>query len=202
MAFLCDQEGIAPKIRAVICWGVIPGDSILTFSGVRFSPFDPYPNGIRIEDIAHSLAHQCRFGGHTREFYAVAQHSVLVSQLCGPEDALWGLLHDASEAYLGDVVRPLKQRPEFEPYRSAERQLQQLIAVRFGLAPDQPDSVTKADDLMLMIEYRDLMTPSDPPYIAGPPRGAAIMISELWMPASAERKFLTRFRQLCPARYW
>ena len=73
----------------------------------------PNPDDIRIEDIAHALSNQCRFAGHAREFYSVAEHSVHVSQLCLPEHALWGLLHDASEAYLVDLPRPLKLLPEF-----------------------------------------------------------------------------------------
>src|ERR1039457_118422 len=83
-----------------------------TFSGLRFWPLDPNPEKILIDDIAHALAHQCRFGGHASRFYSVAEHSVHVSRLCPPEDALWGLLHDASEAYLVDLPRPLKQLPE------------------------------------------------------------------------------------------
>ena len=110
-----------------------------TFSGLRFWPLDPNPEKILIADIAHALAHQCRFGGHASKFYSVAEHSVHVSQLCLPEDALWGLLHDASEAYLVDLPRPLKLLPEFAPYREAERRLQRAVALRFGLPPDQPE---------------------------------------------------------------
>lgn len=194
-------EKIAPRMSAVFSWDVISG-SILTFSGRRFSPLDPRLEDIRIEDIAHSWAHLCRFGGHTRDFYSIAQHSWLVSRVCDPGVALWGLLHDASEAYLGDIVGPLKQLPEFERYRLAEQPLQRLITARFGLGPDQPDSVTEADDLMLLIEYRDLMPSSDPPYVSAPPLDAAIMIGELWTPRSAEQRFVERFRQLCPARFW
>ena len=119
----------------------------------------PARRHIRIDDIDHALSHQCRFGGHTRLFYSVAEHSVRVSHLCAPEDALWGLLHDASEAYLNDVATPLKELPEFEVYRTAERALQRAIAVRFGLAPEQPASVTEIDRRMLQIEMRDLLVP-------------------------------------------
>ena len=67
-----------------------------TFSGLRFWPLDPNPEKILIDDIAHALAHQCRFGGHASRFYSVAEHSVHVSRLCLPEHALWGLLHDVA----------------------------------------------------------------------------------------------------------
>src|ERR1039457_6405429 len=114
-----------------------------TFSGLRFWPLAPNPDDILIADIAHALAHQCRFGGHAWKFYSVAKHSVHVSQLCPPEHALWGLLHDASEAYLVDLPRPLKLLPEFAPYREAERRSQRAVAVRFGLPEEQPASVRR-----------------------------------------------------------
>ena len=71
----------------------MPDGSITTFSGVLFRPLLSNPDDIRIADIAHALSQQCRFAGHTRTFYSVAEHSVRVSLLCRPEDALWGLLH-------------------------------------------------------------------------------------------------------------
>jgi hypothetical protein len=131
--------------------------SITTFSGIRFWPLIPNPADIRIEDIAHALSNQCRFAGHASKFYSVAEHSVHVSKLSAPEDALWGLLHDASEAYLVDLPRPLKLLPEFAPYREAEHRLQRAVAARFGLPPDQPASVTEADDTMLWIEAHSLL---------------------------------------------
>ena len=85
------------------------GDWIQTMSGVIFYPLDPRPEEIRIEDIAHALSHQCRFAGHCREFYSVAEHSVRVSRELPQEFMLWGLLHDASEAYLVDLPRPIKR---------------------------------------------------------------------------------------------
>ena len=123
-----------------------PDGCINTFSGLRFWPLNPDPEKILIGDIVHALAHQCRFGGHASRVYSVAEHSVHISRLCPPEVALWGLLHDASQAYLVDLPRPLKQLPEFAAYREAERRLQRMIAVRFGLPPEQPASVTEADD--------------------------------------------------------
>jgi hypothetical protein len=133
------------------------GDWIQTYSGVAFYPLDPRPDEIHIEDIAHALAMQCRFTGHVRRFYSVAEHSVRVSEVCDPNDALWGLLHDASEAYLIDVARPVKRMACMVPYREAEERLMQAIAERFGLAWPEPATVKHGDKCMLAIEARDMM---------------------------------------------
>jgi hypothetical protein len=167
------------------------GGSIHTFSGLRFCPLSPRLEDIRIEDIAHALANQCRFGGHCLEFYSVAQHSVLVSQLCRPEDALWGLLHDASEAYLRDLPRPLKGLVEFAAYRRIERELQRCIVARFGVAPAQPDSVTVADDLALSIEQNQLML-IDSQQVE---HTSEVVLAPM-LPQKAKRLFLDRFNQL------
>jgi hypothetical protein len=165
-----------------------------TFSGIHFWPLLPNPDDIVIEDIAHALAHQCRFGGHASKFYSVAEHSVHVSELCLPEHALWGLLHDASEAYLVDLPRPLKQLPEFAPYREAERRLQRAVAVRFGLPPYQPASVTEADDTMLWIEARSLLGSAAVEVVRDerPP----FEITDPLPPVEAERLFLSRYKEL------
>jgi uncharacterized protein len=183
-----------PSVFGVIYWCMDSDGSITTFSGIRFWPLLPNPADIRIEDIAHALAHQCRFGGHAREFYSVAEHSVRVSRLCLPEDALWGLLHDASEAYLVDLPRPLKLLPEFAAYREAERRLQRAVAVRFGLPEGQPATVTEADDTMLWIEAHSLLgsMPVEAIRDTRPP----FEITDPLLPVEAERLFLSRFKEL------
>jgi len=80
-----------------------------TCTGRRVHIADPLPDEIDIEDIAHGLSHTCRFAGHVPLYYSVAQHSLLVSELLDERTAMWGLLHDASEAYLHDLTRPLKR---------------------------------------------------------------------------------------------
>jgi len=171
--------------------------SISTFSGIRFWPLLPNPADIRIEDIAHALSKQCRFAGHSREFYSVAEHCVRVSQHCRPEDALWGLLHDASEAYLSDVPAPLKELPEFEAYRAAERSLQGTIALRFGLPIEQPRSITEADRAVLGIEIRDLLRPLGGRQPGTTPQETKLAITNPWQPRIAKARFLSRFRELC-----
>lgn len=132
---------------------------IQTYSGRRFNPTNPYVDAIVIQDIAHALSMQCRFSGHCKKFYSVAQHSVLVSYICDSADAMWGLLHDATEAYLVDVPRPLKRSGKFDAYLEFEAKMQVAICKRFGLPEKEPPSVKRADTIMLATEARDLMGP-------------------------------------------
>lgn len=133
---------------------------IQLYSGTIFDPLAPDPQLIEVEDIAHSLALQCRFSGHTFKFYSVAEHSVRVSHCFDdPHLALWGLLHDASEAYLVDVPSPLKNHKTFgSGYRAAERRLMRAVAVRFNLSWPMPDEVKKVDRRLLVTERRDLLS--------------------------------------------
>lgn len=132
---------------------------IQTYSGRRFTPTNPVVDAIVIQDIAHALSMQCRFSGHVKRFYSVAQHSVLVSYICDSADALYGLMHDASEAYLVDVPRPLKHSGKFDAYIEFETKMQLAICKRFGLPAEEPASVKRADKLLLSTEARDLMSP-------------------------------------------
>jgi 5'-deoxynucleotidase YfbR-like HD superfamily hydrolase len=111
---------------------------------------------VRLPDIAHALSLINRYTGHTIAPYSVAQHSVMVSQLCAPEDAAWGLLHDASEAYLGDVARPLKVL--LPDYVDLEHHVQRTIGRCFGLSWPIPASVKEADNRALMAEKRVLLS--------------------------------------------
>jgi hypothetical protein len=129
---------------------------IQTYTGTLFTPLEPKPADIHIEDIAHSLSLQCRFTGHCKEFYSVAQHSYLVSLIC--EDPKWGLMHDASEAYLADVARPIKN--SIPDLLKAEEGLQKAIAERFGLSWPMPECLDLADNQVLLAEKRDLLVSS------------------------------------------
>lgn len=129
--------------------------AISTRSGRRLYIQNPTPAQIDIEDIAHGLAHQCRFNGQTSHFYSVAQHSVIVASILPPELKLAGLLHDASEAYLGDIVQPLKELlPE---YSSIESSFCEVIGQRFKVDLSHHDLVKQADLIALATERRDLM---------------------------------------------
>ena len=128
---------------------------IYTYTGTRYYIMNPTAEQMNIRDIAHALARLCRFGGHTQGFYSVAQHSVLVSRTVPSQYALEGLLHDASEAYLGDMIHPLKQNmPE---YRALEDRTQKVVAEAFGLTYPFPPSIGEADRILLGTEARDVL---------------------------------------------
>jgi hypothetical protein len=165
---------------------------IQTYTGRQFFPCDPKPTDFDIHDIAHSLGLQCRFNGHCKAFYSVAEHSVRVSRICSEQNALWGLLHDLGEAYLGDMPRPVKLFfPDFTLY---EERLLQAACETFGLVWPMPPEVKAADDRLLSTEARDLMGPLPEPWTAGlVPLDERI---EPWSPVDAERAFLQRFEEL------
>jgi len=178
--------------------GFKPGEPwIQTYSGRRFNPTNPNPDAIVIQDIAHALSMQCRFSGHCKKFYSVAQHSVYVSHICNEEDALWGLLHDASEAYLVDVPRPLKRSGKIEGYIEFERVMQEAVCKRFGLPIKEPHSVKKADTKLLATEARDLMHPLHPDWVQ--PITALPFTIESWSPDKAKDMFMQRFFELIGA---
>lgn len=155
-----------------------------------------------VRDIAHALAHVCRFGGHTTSFYSVAQHSVLVSRAVPAEYALLGLLHDASESYTPDVPSPWKDHLLFRTaddqtltFRQAEARIQRAVFSALGLP--EPDgaawkAVKHADFTLLAAEARDLMPHS---VIEFPERASHPRI-EAWGPHRAKAEFLNRYAEL------
>jgi hypothetical protein len=180
--------------------GVRQGGWIQTFSGVEFHPFDARPEDIHIEDIAHALSHLCRFAGHVREFYSVAEHSVRVSWACQPEDALQGLLHDATEAYLIDLPSPVKHAPQLLGYRATEYALRGPLARRFELPYTIPDSVKHADKVLLMTEKRDLL---GSPHVWEDSATAPAPLERRirpWSPILARHLFLARYVELATNR--
>ncbi len=128
---------------------------IATYTGRQFWPLDPRPEDVCIEDIAHALALKCRFGGHCKCYYSVAQHSVLGSLIISDKNALWFLLHDAAEAYMFDACRPIKK--EFPFIREIEDRLMVCICDKFGLPHEMPEEVNHMDNQLLVTEIRDIM---------------------------------------------
>jgi 5'-deoxynucleotidase YfbR-like HD superfamily hydrolase len=128
------------------------------YSGKDVDIFNLKPNDIDIEDIAHSLSNLCRYGGHCLFHYSVALHSVLCSHEEGTrEEKLAFLLHDASEAYMNDLVRPIKHRPEFEHYRNEEDKIQKIIFEKYGLEFPFSQRVHDVDNQVLMRELKEVI---------------------------------------------
>lgn len=145
---------------------------IITRSGQKFDLANPTATMVDPADIAHSLSMQCRFNGHTSSFYSVAQHCCLVADLVPAEHQLAALLHDATEAYVGDLVRPLKESlRECARYNGTtcmydvtEQRVWEAICERFDLSPILPASVKHADLVALATEKRDLMPEHPEPW--------------------------------------
>lgn len=182
----------------------ITGPTIIMCSGKYFDYEDPYSSEFTISDIAHALSNVCRFAGHTPYHYSVAQHSVYVSQLVADEFKLAALLHDAAEAFIGDMVRPLKQiMPEF---KEMEKKIEAAIFVRFGLKLTnifqigQPNvvsayihpSIKAADNAMLRAEQIQLMANGDHWSDLHKVEAAPVII-EKWSPEKAKIEFLSEF---------
>lgn len=165
------------------------GDWMQTYTGRQFWPIDPRAEEIFIEDIAHALAMQCRYAGHSLRFYSVAEHCVLLSRAVQPRHALWALLHDASEAYLTDVIRPLK--PYLQGYKFREKKVMEAVAKRFDLQGEMPAEVEQADIRICLDERAQNMAPTGHDWqIKGGPLGIEL---QFWSPEVAERMFLDAY---------
>jgi hypothetical protein len=175
-------------------------DFIETHTGRRFRPLEPDPAEIDVRDIAHALSHQCRFSGHVIAYYSVAEHSVRVAELLALRGLprwvqLWGLLHDASEAYLVDIPSPLKCTPVFEAYREAEARLMLAVCVRFRMQLEEPAAVKTADADLVATEARDLM-PFVAPHWVGLTGTPLLQTIKPWHSSSAKREFLAAYEEL------
>lgn len=180
------------------------GPWISTRSGRHFYLLDPRPEDIDLEDIAHALANQCRYNGHTETFYSVAQHSVLLSLLVRPQDAILALMHDATEAYVGDVVRPLKAL--IPNYHDIEQRIWRCIVQTFPCI-DYDEigwaKVAEYDRRICMNEAAELL-----PFVGtsdwniGEPLDdqdgtVSDTLRRPWNPHEAKARFLSRFKRLC-----
>lgn len=168
-----------------------------TYTGEMFDVFSPNKEQIVLKDISHALSMLCRFGGHSRNFYSVAEHSFLIAEYF--EDrreydlARAALLHDATEAYMGDVIRPLKLH--WPLYRQTEEYLQGLIFTKFNLPPEMPPEV-KAADLRICNDERAALLHERPwtPEIDALPYLDVEIHS--WFPIQAEQNFMDMFWRL------
>lgn len=130
-------------------------NAMRTWTQRRIDPFEMTADDVVIEDIAHALARQCRYNGHCAGHLSVARHSIWVQERLedegfGDGNLLLGLLHDAGEAYIGDIIRPLKHNPAFGTvYAELERHVEACISEHFGLPFPHPPWIKEADDFVL-----------------------------------------------------
>lgn len=129
--------------------------SIRTISGQYVNVFEPNPDTLLIEDIAHALSNQPRFGGHLPKFYSVAQHSILCHHLAEESEQYNALMHDASEAYLLDMPKPIKM--EMPDYNAIEDNLMNVLAKKFGFLYPKTKEVERVDHYLLEWEWNILM---------------------------------------------
>lgn len=177
-------------------WG--RGSWMQTFTGRQFFPMDPRAEEVDPVDIAHALSMICRYGGHTRRFYSVAEHCVLMSHAVAPEHALWALLHDATEAYVGDMVRPLKHH--MPAYRDVEDRLMVVILERFGLElvdGDEliPAAVKEADNRILLDERAAVLSPPPADWQIEDLEPLGVHVAG-WSPVEAELMYGERLHEL------
>jgi hypothetical protein len=128
---------------------------IRTYTGKLVNVFDPKPEMFCIEDIATALSKECRWGGHLEDHYSVAEHSILCQQVVSKHHKLSALMHDASEAYLRDISRPIKNK--LSDYKEIEHNLMMVLADKFDFEYPMHEEVKATDDLLLQIEWDVLM---------------------------------------------
>ena len=169
--------------------------AIRTYSGHLFDVLNPRPEDVHIEDIAHHLSQLARYTGATARPYSVAQHSCYVSELVDPSLALCGLLHDATEAYINDLNRPVKHSGQLGAFIAIENELWRLaIAPRFNLPTTMPPAIKDVDRWIGVVE-RNCLNPNWPKQTGLSSMQEAVRI-EAWPAEEAESTFLKRFREL------
>jgi len=170
------------------CW-------LQTYTGGIVHPLDPKEDEIRLQDIAAALSKLCRFGGHCREFYSVAEHSVLMSRVVRPDMKLCALMHDASEAYLVDVPKPLKAF--LVGYSEIENRLMSVIANKFSFEWPLPTGIKQLDMAILSDErLQNMAVMNVESMLWGnilPPIGIKL---EFWTPDRAQYEFCAAYHMI------
>lgn len=179
---------------------------MMTYSGEMFDILNPDPELVHIEDIAHALALTNRYNGHTKFPYSVAQHCVRMAQPDMPGDMLMNLLHDAAEAYVGDIVYPHKHQLLFHDINTSFKEVEDVVLYNIfeGLGLDYTRyciveaEVKQADRIMLATEVRTLMTQADVSYFKNYERGVQPLKEKIgyWHWETAEELYLNRFNEL------
>ncbi|MGD9209193.1 MAG: hypothetical protein PVI90_00380 [Desulfobacteraceae bacterium] len=180
-----------------------------TYTGKRFYFSNPQPEMVCLQDIAHALSQLCRFGGHSKHFYSVAEHSVLVSYYVPTPYAAEALLHDAAEAYCGDARTPFKRLltvktisavdacPVLMTYAMFERQVLKMIFEKYSLFWPLNPIIERADSELFIAEYRTLISEDLPEYLSSmPPLKLIGRTISCYSPSVAKQKFLARAQEL------
>lgn len=179
--------------KRVIAVRIDVGPSIMLQSGAWFDLASPHTSPFTIEDIAHGLAHICRYSGQCDRFFSVAEHSLLVSETAYGFE-LEALMHDAAEAFLGDITRPLKQM--LPDYKRIEGEVERAIFSRFGIPTPLPREVKKADLRVLAAEQRQIMPPGTDNWLRGQDVVPAPIVVRNLSPEEAKSEWLARFEAL------
>lgn len=180
------------------------GTYIQTLSGRKFDFMCPDTDAVHPLDVAWALSGINRFTGHTRPFYSVAQHCVRVSNMVPHELALEGLLHDAAEAYLGDISTPLKNALDIYSngsFRKFEANVEEVVAISLGVRPGKMDPRVKKWDLIdFAIARRDLMPACEHDYIDYGISIPPLPTLEVMKPEEAFYEFILRWVALDPSK--
>jgi hypothetical protein len=170
------------------------GEWMQTYSGNKFWPSDPRPDEIHIGDIAASLSKMCRFGGHCLNFYSVAEHSVHCARHVAEPFRLAALLHDASEAYIVDIPRPIK--PSLSGYYEIESGIMGVIAAKYGFQWPLPPEVKHVDNSILRDEREQNMAGMNViSSVWGDPLPGLGVELQFWDPDQAKEMFLDEFHE-------
>lgn len=175
---------------------------ILLSNGQVLDLYDPDPAVIDIDTIAMSLSKLCRFTGHTKRFYSVAEHCILVSTLVPNRLRMQGLLHDAAEAFVGDMTSPLKRTQP--TYKLVETVVEQAVMERFGILCRGDDAArVKRADLIAGATEAEALMPDHPTYWKNGSKNGFIGVNSVNPPwhlgltsSQAERFFLERFKEV------
>lgn len=171
----------------------IVGPTIALHSGAYFDFEDPESSEFTIDDIAHALSLICRFTGQCIQFYSVAEHSIHASHIVPPGYEMEALLHDAPEAFIGDISKPLKML--LPDYKVIEDRAEVAVLGRFGITPPLSQQTKLADLKMLRVEQVQAMGNTDRWPLVAELQATGVTL-EFWQPEEAKRRFLARFEEL------
>lgn len=170
---------------------------IETWSGLHFHPWKPKPEEVDLKDIAHALSLQCRFNGHVTRFYSVAEHAIIMSRLVEPCLELAALIHDAAEAYIGDMAHPIKASGQMDAYEVLDELVTRAICAKFDVEYGQTqDEGLKALDRRLCATEARVLFQAVPGWTTRYTELEEEFHPKGLSPTQAERAFLKRFKEV------